>query len=96
MTRGRPRLDPAGASHSPRVAVRLPDRIRVQLARRAAEEGRSVSESVRAAVERWASELSAVERADLRRIVRLSDRERESLFLTSNANVERLLKPRST
>jgi hypothetical protein len=51
---------------------------------------------VRAAVERWASELSVVERADIRRIVQLSDRERESLFLTSNANVERLLQRRSS
>jgi len=94
-TRGRPRLDPAAQAHSPRVAVRLPDRVRSQLARRAAEEGRTVSDAVRWAVEAWASEPSASERAEIRRIVRLADREREAFFLASNANVERLLQRRA-
>jgi hypothetical protein len=92
--RGRPRLDPTAGEHSPRLAVRLPDRVRRQLARRATEEGRSVSDAVRVAVEAWVGEPSAVERAEIRRIVRLTDREREALFLASNANLERLLRQR--
>jgi hypothetical protein len=38
----------------------------------------------------WVGEPLPAERAELRRIVRLSDREREALYLASNANVQRL------
>jgi Arc/MetJ-type ribon-helix-helix transcriptional regulator len=89
--RGRPRLDPTEGAHSPRVAVRLPDRVRRQLTRRAIEEGRSVSDAVRAAIEAWIGEPSAVEQAETRRLVKLTDREREALFLASNSNLERLV-----
>ena len=91
VNRGRPKLDASAGAHSPRVAGRLPDRVRRQVARRAAEEGSSVSEVVRSAVESWVGSPSAAEQAEIRRIVRLSDRDREALFLTSNANVQRLL-----
>ena len=91
VKRGRPNLDDSARSHSPRLAVRLPDRVRSQVARRAAEEGRSVSEVVRSAVESWLGAQSGAELAEIRTIVRLSDRDREALFLKSNANVQRLL-----
>jgi hypothetical protein len=65
------------------------------LTRRATEEGRSVSDAVRAAIEAWVGEPSSVERAEIRRVVKLSDREREALFLASNSNLERLLQQRS-
>lgn len=91
VKRGRPNLDASAGSHSPRLAVRLPDRVRSQVARRAVEEGSSVSEVVRSALEAWVGEPSGAELAEIRRIVRLSDRDREALFLESNANVQRLL-----
>jgi hypothetical protein len=65
------------------------------LTRRATEEGRSISDAVRAAIEAWVGEPSGAERAEIRRIVKLPDREREALFLSSNANLERLLRGRS-
>ena len=89
--RGRPNLDPWAGAHSPRIAVRLPDRVREQVVQHAAEQGRSVSDVVRSAVESLVGEVSPVEQAELRRVVRLTDREREALFLASNANVQRLL-----
>ena len=91
VSSGRPKLDPSAGTHSPRIAIRLPDRVRTQVVRRAVEEGRSLSDAVRSAVTTWAGEPLPAERAELRRIVRLSDREREALFLASNANVQRLL-----
>jgi hypothetical protein len=95
VSRGRPKLDPSAGTHSPRIAIRLPDRVRTQVARRAAEEGRSVSDVVRSAVTSWVGEPSSAERAELRRIARLTDLEREALFLASNANVQRLLERRA-
>ena len=92
--RGRPRLDNDSVEHAPRLAVRLPQRLQRRLASRAAEEGRSVSEAVRAAVEAWAGGPTPAERAEIRRLVKLSDREREAVFLTSNANLLRLLDAR--
>jgi hypothetical protein len=89
--RGRPKLDPSADAHSPRLAVRLPRRVQTGVARRAAEEGRSISNVVRSVVEAWLAAPTAAELAEIRRIVRLTDRQREALFLTSSANVGRLL-----
>jgi Arc/MetJ-type ribon-helix-helix transcriptional regulator len=89
--RGRPRLDEDEAGHSPRLTVRLPSRTYRQLARRATEEGRSVSDAVRSAVTTWAASPTLAERAEIRRLVRLGDVDREAVFLASNANVRRLL-----
>lgn len=77
--------------HAPRLAVRLPQRLQRRLAARATEEGSTVSKAVRAAVEAWAGGPDAAERAEIRRLVKLSDRERETIFLASNANLLRLL-----
>lgn len=52
-SRGRPALE-AGASDSPRIAVRLPQSLHRRVATRAAEEGRSVSEVVRDLLEGYA------------------------------------------
>jgi hypothetical protein len=90
-TRGRPRLDEMGTGHSPRVAVRLSERLNGQLTRRAEEEGTSVSEALRSAVTAWTTGPTAGERAEIRRLVRLPDREREQIYLTSNQNVRRLI-----
>lgn len=95
VRRGRPNLDPSAGAQSPRIAVRLPDRVRERIVRHAAEQGTSVSDVVRSAVESLVGEQSPAERAELRRIVRLTDREREALFLASNANVQRLLARRT-
>lgn len=54
-----------------------------------------MSDVVRSAVESWVGEQSSAERAEMRRIVRLTDREREALFLASNANVQRLIERRA-
>jgi hypothetical protein len=90
-SRGRPRLDETGTGHSPRIAVRLSDQLNRQLARRAAEEGRTVSDALRSAVSAWSAGPIAAERAEIRRLVRLSDREREQIYLTSNRNVHRMI-----
>jgi Arc/MetJ-type ribon-helix-helix transcriptional regulator len=90
-SRGRPRLDDTGTGHSPRIAVRLSDQLNRQLARRAAEEGRSVSDALRAAVSAWSAGPTVEERAEIRRLVRLSDRQREQVYLASNRNVRRLI-----
>ena len=90
-SRGRPRLDESGTGHSPRIAVRLSDQLNRQLARRAVEEGRSVSDVLRSAVGAWSAGPTAAERTEIRRLVRLSDREREEVYLASNKNVHRLI-----
>ena len=89
--RGRPRLGETGTGHSPRVAVRLSNELNGRLGRRAAEEGRSVSEALREAVTAWSAGPTAAERVEIRRLVRLPDRERDRIFLASNENVRRLL-----
>jgi hypothetical protein len=71
--------------------VRLPDALHRRLTRRAEEEGRSVSDALRSAVDAWSAGPTAAERAEIRRLVRLSDREREEIYLTSNENVGRLI-----
>jgi hypothetical protein len=65
--------------------------VRRELSRRAAEEGRSLSDAVRDAVTSWSTRPTAAERAEIRRLVRLSDRDREATYLASNANLRRLL-----
>jgi hypothetical protein len=49
---GRPALGTVG-QHSPRVSFRVPEQVRRQAERRAAAEGRSVSEIARDALERY-------------------------------------------
>jgi len=49
---GRPALGAVG-QHSPRVSFRVPEQVRRQAERRAAAEGRSVSEIARDALERY-------------------------------------------
>ena len=95
-TRGRPKLDRDSSSHAPRLAVRLPDPLKRRLALRAGDEGIRLSDAVRVAVEAWASGPSVAERREIRRLVWLSDLDREALFLASNENVSRLLESRSS
>lgn len=52
LVRGRPSLTGAG-QQSPRVSFRVPEQTRRRAERRAAEEGRSVSEIAREALERY-------------------------------------------
>ena len=52
---GRPALGAVG-QHSPRVSFRVPEQVRRQAERRAAVEGRSVSEIAREALERYLRE----------------------------------------
>lgn len=49
---GRPSLGAAGV-HSPRVSFRVPEQVRRRAEERAAQEGRSVSEVAREALERY-------------------------------------------
>ena len=50
-----------------------------------------MSDALRSAVAAWTAGPTAGERAEIRRLVRLPDREREQLFLTSIENVRRLI-----
>jgi predicted DNA binding CopG/RHH family protein len=50
---GRPSLDPTTNSHAPRIAVRVPESLRLRVASRAAAEGRTVSQVVRVLLERY-------------------------------------------
>lgn len=50
---GRPRLDPNAADHAPRIAVRVPASLHARVASRAAAEGRSVSQVVRALLDEY-------------------------------------------
>ena len=52
--RGRPSLDANVREHSPRIAVRIPDALNDRVRTRAAREGRSVSDVVRALLEGYA------------------------------------------
>lgn len=52
---GRPRLDPTTTGHSPRVAARVAPRVYALARRRAAAEGRSISEVVRDLLETYAA-----------------------------------------
>jgi hypothetical protein len=52
--RGRPSLDANAREHSPRIAVRIPDALNDRVRTRAAREGRSVSDVVRALLEGYA------------------------------------------
>jgi hypothetical protein len=58
--RGRPTLDPNAHEHSPRIAVRIPDALNDRVRTRAAREGRSVSDVVRALLEGYAPATRAV------------------------------------
>lgn len=55
---GRPRLDPKSAEHAPRIAVRIPASLRRRVEQRAQTEGRTLSEVVRALLERYASQVA--------------------------------------
>ena len=57
---GRPRLDPAAREHSPRLSVRVAESLRLRVAARAAREGRTVSEVLRAMIEAYASDSDGV------------------------------------
>ncbi len=57
--RGRPPLDLASGTTSPRIAVRLPEDLHQRVAARAAVEGRSISEVVRDLLERYVADRSA-------------------------------------
>ena len=57
---GRPRLDPAATAHAPRLSVRVPESLRIRVAARAAREGRTVSEVLRALIEAYASDADGV------------------------------------
>jgi predicted HicB family RNase H-like nuclease len=57
--RGRPPLDAAGATHAPRIAVRVPGDVHKRVMARAAREGRSISEVVRDLLEAYAGEAPA-------------------------------------
>lgn len=52
--RGRPPLDAAAGKHAPRIAVRVPREVHARVVARAASEGRTISEVVRALLERYA------------------------------------------
>lgn len=52
--RGRPSLGVNAHEHSPRIAVRIPDALNDRVRMRAAREGRSVSDVVRALLEGYA------------------------------------------
>ena len=60
--RGRPFLDPAADSPSPRVSVRIPVVLRDRAAARAASEGRSMSDVLRELLEEYAGGPVAVKR----------------------------------
>lgn len=52
---GRPSLDATAGGHSPRVEVRVPEALRDQVRKRAAAEGRNVSDVLRELLEAYAS-----------------------------------------
>lgn len=52
--RGRPSLGVTAGTHSPRIAVRLPEDLHRRAMKRAAAEGRSISDVVRALLETYA------------------------------------------
>lgn len=56
---GRPSLSAQPGVHSPRVAVRVPAELDRRVRRRAAEEGRSVSQVLRELLESYASETTS-------------------------------------
>lgn len=92
--RGRPSLERRLAVDSPRVAVRVPWRIHRAANARAATEGRTISQVVRELLEGYAaggvSSVTAADRQQIRRLLRMSDREREDYYLASLRNLERL------
>lgn len=92
--RGRPALDPRLAVDSPRVTVRVPWRVHRAATARAASEGRTISEVLRELLDAYAaggvSSVTAADRQEIRRLLQMSDREREDYYLTSLRNVERL------
>lgn len=51
---GRPPLGATAGAHSPRIAVRLPEDLHERAMRRAAREGRSISDVVRELLESYA------------------------------------------
>ena len=91
--RGRPALEPHLAADSPRIAVRVPWRVLRSARARAAVEGRSISEVARDLLAGYAAGLSSIdaeEQQEIRRLVRMSDRQRENYYLSSLRNLERL------
>jgi hypothetical protein len=92
--RGRPSLERRLAVDSPRVAVRVPWRIHRAANARAATEGRTISEVVRELLAAYAaggvSSVTDADRHEIRRLLRMSDRDREDYYLTSLRNLERL------
>ena len=52
--RGRPPLGATAGAHSPRIAVRIPEDLHRRAMKRAAEEGRSISDVVRELLESYA------------------------------------------
>ena len=92
--RGRPALEPYLAVDSPRIAVRVPWRVHRAAAARAAIEGRSISDVVRELLAGYAaggtSSLSPADRHEIRRQVRMTDKQREGYYLRSLRNLERM------
>jgi len=68
--RGRPSLDANVREHSPRIAVRIPDALNDRVRTRAAREGRSVSDVVRALLEGYAPATRAAAGPEPRRAPR--------------------------
>ena len=50
-----------------------------------------MSDALRSAVVAWSAGPTAADRVEIRRLVRLSDREREQVYLISNENLLRLI-----
>ncbi len=50
---GRPALDPGARAHAPRIAVRVPEELRLRATERAGREGRSISSVVRDLLEAY-------------------------------------------
>lgn len=53
---GRPRLEAESVEHAPRIAVRIPASLRRRVEQKAQTEGRTLSQVVRALLERYASQ----------------------------------------
>lgn len=54
---GRPPLGETGSGHSPRIEARVPEALHRRVSARAAREGRSVSQVVRALLEEYARDM---------------------------------------
>jgi hypothetical protein len=79
------------AVDSPRIAVRVPWRVLRAAGGRATAEGRSISEVVRDLLAGYAAGVSSIDpagRQEIRRLVRMSDKQREDYYLRSLRNLE--------